>query len=177
MKFFKPALLLVTTLLFLACASADKEDEEIIIIAQKDPVITLEARKNAKLYKQTPQQMFESLKFPDITYEFDSIRPPEYSYDFLDKLVVIMKDKPHMRLIIEGHTDPVGDKDYNYWLASTRAMAMKSYLVSRGINAEAIRVHSHGADRPVTLDTSREGRWANRRVQFKMTNRNWNSVY
>lgn len=154
-----------------------EEPEAVTIISDPDPAIRAEAKKNAKLYKQTETEMLQSMQLPDITYEYDSIRPPEYAYPFLDKLANIMKTRPKMKLIIEGHTDLVGDRDYNYWLGSARAIQMKSYLVSRGVNPEAIRVHSHGFDRPITLDTSREGRWANRRVQFKLTNRNWNSIY
>ena len=82
-----------------------------------------------------------------------------------------------MKLIIEGNTDMVGSKEYNYWLGASRAAAMKSYLVSRGVLADRIRIHSYGSDRPLTLDTSEEGRMTNRRVHFVLTTRTWQSVY
>ena len=163
-----------------ACAAqrtTGPEEADIPRLPERDPIIQIEADKNAKLMKQTEKEMMESMKLPDITYLFDSIQPPEYSYEFLDKLANILEKQRNMKLIIEGNTDIVGDKDYNYWLGASRATAMKSYLVSRGVLADRIRVHSYGADRPLTLDNSKEGRLTNRRVHFVLTTRDWQSVY
>jgi len=165
----------------LAACSANKntndDDTEIPRLPQRDPIIQEQADRNAKLWKQTEQEMASSMQVPDITYQFDSIRPPEYSYELLDKLANILKSHPSMKLVIEGNTDIVGDRDYNYWLGASRAAAIKSYLVSRGVLADRIRIHSYGFDRPLTLDTSREGRLTNRRVHFVLTTRTWESVY
>lgn len=176
MNLTKSAVLFLLAFALFAC-SGNKKDEEIPRPPKRDPIIELEAKKNERLYNQTERQMTESLKLPAITYEFDSIRPPEYAYPFLDKVANIMKAKPHLRLIIEGHTDIIGGKEYNYWLSGSRAAAMKSYLVSRGVMADTIRIHAHGKDRPLTFDTSDEGRMTNRRVTFTFTTRDWNSIY
>ena len=88
-----------------------------------------------------------------------------------------MKDQRQLHLILEGHTDLLGSKEYNYWLSGARAAAMKSYLVSRGVEADRIRIHAYGKDRPLTLDNSDEGRMTNRRVEFTFTTREWNTVY
>ncbi len=179
MKLSKLFVMGVLGLCLAACASnrTTEDDADIPRLPERDPIIQIEADKNAKLMKQTVDQMAESKKLPDITYKFDSIQPPDYSYDFLDKLAQLLMERPSMKLIIEGNTDIVGDKEYNYWLGASRATAMKSYLVSRGVLADRIRVHSYGADRPLTLDTSREGRLTNRRVHFVLTTRHWQSVY
>ena len=162
-----------------ACAANKTHEEEADIprLPERDPIIQIEAEKNAKLFKQSVDEMAESLQLPDITYEFDSIQPPDYSYEFLDKLAELLLTRRNMKLIIEGNADIVGDKEYNYWLGSSRASAMKAYLVSRGVLADRIRIHSYGADRPLTLDTSKEGRRTNRRVHFVLTTRTWQSVY
>ena len=180
MKILKCLSVCAAAALLAACASnkpAEVEAADIPRLPERDPIIQIEADKNAKLFKQTEAQMAESMQLPDITYKFDSIRPPDYSYEFLDKLANVLNAHPSMKLIIEGNTDVVGDKDYNYWLGASRAAAMKSYLVSRGVLADRIRIHSYGADRPLTLDNSKEGRLTNRRVHFVLTKREWNSVY
>ena len=180
MKVFKFFSVCAAAALLAACASnkpAEVEAADIPRLPERDPIIQIEADKNAKLMKQTPAEMADSMRLPDITYKFDSIRPPDYSYAFLDKLAIVLTTHPSMKLIIEGNTDVVGDKDYNYWLGASRAAAMKSYLVSRGIPADAIRIHAHGKDRPLTLDNSDEGRRTNRRVEFTFTTRDWNTVY
>ncbi len=179
MLYIRTILLVAITTLFWGCAAQQQvpEDADIPRLAERDPIIQIEAEKNAKLFKQTEKEMAESMQVPDINYLFDSIRPPEYSYELLDKLANILKTHKNMKLIIEGNTDIVGDRDYNYWLGASRAAAMKSYLVSRGVLADRIRIHSYGFDRPITLDTSKEGRLANRRVHFVLTTRDWQSVY
>ena len=160
-----------------ACASGPKEVDDRPRVPEEDPTIAVAEQQNYKLYKQTPTQMYRSLKLPSINYDFDSIRPPEYAYPFLDKLVTVMTEKEQLHLVLEGHSDAVGSDEYNYWLSGARAAAMKSYLVSRGINAERIRVHAYGNTRPITLDQSQNGRRANRRVDFKFTTRQWKSIY
>ena len=180
MKLWKCLTVCASVFVLAACSANQKIDPETDNrprVPERDPIIQIEAEKNAKLMEQTPAEMAESRQLPDITYKFDSIRPPDYSYAFLDKLVEVMTSYPNMKLIIEGNTDVVGDKDYNYWLGASRAAAMKSYLVSRGVLADRIRIHSYGADRPLTLDNSKEGRWTNRRVHFVLTTREWNSIY
>lgn len=176
MNWTKLAALTLCTCVFFAC-SGNKKREEIPQPPKQDPIIKIEARKNYKLYKQTERQMLKSRRLPDITYEFDSIRPPDYAYPFLDKLATLLKATPQLHLIIEGHTDIIGGEEYNYWLSASRAAAMKSYLVSRGVQADTIRIHGYGKDRPLTYDTSDEGRRTNRRVAFKLTTRNWKAIY
>lgn len=173
----KTIFLFILSAALFACASSNKKNESVPSVTKRDPVIEEQARLNKKLYKQSEERMAKTLQLPAITYEFDSIRPPEYAYPFLDKVANIMHSHPSYHLIVEGHTDLFGSKEYNYWLASARAAAMKAYLVSRGVNAERIRIHSHGKDRPLTLDNSNEGRQTNRRVEFTFTTREWNAIY
>lgn len=162
--------------LLTACASSQKEDDFPPRV-ERDPAIEAQTQSNDKLYNQSVARMAKTLQVPSITYEFDSVRPPEEAYPLLDKIATIMKDAPTLHLIIEGHADVVGNAEYNYWLSAARASAMKSYLVSRGIEADRIRIHAYGKDRPITLDNSSQGRRANRRVEFKFTKRNWKAIY
>ena len=172
----KPFLLFIGVCALLACASAQKEDEMPARV-EKDPAVTEQTKINEKLASQSAAKMAKTLKVPSITYEFDSVRPPEEAYPILDKIATVMTEAPTLHLIIEGHADVVGSAEYNYWLSAARASAMKSYLVSRGIAADRIRIHAYGKDRPITLDNSSAGRRANRRVEFTFTKRNWQSIY
>lgn len=174
---FKKILGVAVVCTLCACSSAQKEDTAASRPTKQDPAIEEQAKENARLYNQTPAQMYKSHKLPSITYDFDSIRPPEHAYEFLDKLAQVMKEHEPLHLIIQGHADLIGGDEYNYWLSGARAAAMKSYLVSRGINADRIRIHAYGKERPITLDTSSAGRRANRRVEFQFTTRNWNAIY
>jgi len=174
---FKTVFGITAVCVLCACASAQKDDLDAPRPVKEDPAIEEQAKTNARLYSQTPTQMYKSKKLPSITYEFDSVRPPEYAYEFLDKLAQVMKEHESLHLILQGHADIVGTDEYNYWISGSRAAALKSYLVSRGINAERIRIHAYGKDRPITLDNSEAGRRANRRVEFQFTTREWNAIY
>ena len=170
-------LCLFTAAWLAACATTQTDEDDLTRPKKTDPAIEEQQLKNEKLASQSAAQMGKSMQLPSITYDFDSIRPPEDAYPVLDKIVKVMQDDPTLHLIVEGHADIVGSNEYNYWLSGSRAAAMKSYLVSRGINAERIRIHAYGKERPITLDTSSEGRKANRRVEFKLTKRKWKAVY
>lgn len=174
----KTSLLVAGMALLCACSSAQKtQEDDLNRPVKKDPAIEQQAQENARLYNQTPERMYKTRKLPSINYDFDSIRPPEYAYDLLDKIATVMTEHPNIHLIVEGHADLIGSDEYNYWISGARAAAMKSYLVSRGVMADRIRVHAYGKDRPITLDNSSEGRRANRRVEFTFTTRKWESVY
>ena len=173
----KTLFLLTITLVLGACASQQREEEEIPRMPAEDPNIVALDTANYKLYNQTPAQMARSLKLPSIHYDFDSIRTPEYAYPLLDKVALVMKEYESLHLILQGNCDSLGTDEYNYWLSGARAAAIKSYLVSRGVNVERIRIHAYGNTRPITLDQSPEGRLANRRVDMQFTVRQWKSIY
>lgn len=54
---------------------------------------------------------------------------------------------PHAKIIVEGHTDPRGSREYNVALAERRADAVADILKSRGVNPDQIRIVSYGAER------------------------------
>ncbi len=177
MKFQKLFLPIVAALTLAACATEQEQENNIPRLPAQDPNVMAAQENNYKLYNQTPAQMYRSLKLPSVNYDFDSIRPPEYAYDLLDKIAVVMKEHENLHLIMEGNSDVLGSEEYNYWISGARAAALKSYLVSRGINAERIRIHAYGNTRPITLDNSQEGRRANRRVDMQFTTRQWKAIY
>ncbi|MGD8858922.1 MAG: OmpA family protein [Myxococcales bacterium] len=69
-------------------------------------------------------------------------------------------------IVVEGHTDSRGSRDYNMTLSQNRAQAVMNYLVSRGVPAEAITAVGVGPDRPIADNSTRQGRAENRRVEI-----------
>ena len=69
-------------------------------------------------------------------------------------------------VIIAGHTDNVGNPDYNLRLGLRRAEAVKALLVKYGVASERLRTESFGETRPVATNDTEEGRARNRRVEF-----------
>jgi outer membrane protein OmpA-like peptidoglycan-associated protein len=69
-------------------------------------------------------------------------------------------------IVVEGHTDSRGSRDFNMQLSQERAQSVMNYLVSRGVPAESITAVGIGPDRPIADNNSRDGRTENRRVEI-----------
>jgi OOP family OmpA-OmpF porin len=67
---------------------------------------------------------------------------------------------------VVGHTDSVGSDEYNQRLSERRAMAVKNFLVSQGVNGSIIDVIGMGERQPVASNDTAEGRAMNRRVDI-----------
>ncbi|SFR84144.1 OmpA family protein [Sphingomonas jatrophae] len=68
------------------------------------------------------------------------------------------------RFVVEGHTDSVGNRDYNLDLSKRRAASVVSYIVSLGVPADRVEAKGYGFDKP--LPGRGAGAPGNRRVQF-----------
>jgi len=69
-------------------------------------------------------------------------------------------------IIAVGHTDHTGTLEYNQRLSERRANAVKTYLVSRGMDESRIRAEGRGKTEPVASNATAEGRAQNRRVEI-----------
>lgn len=68
--------------------------------------------------------------------------------------------------IIIGHTDSVGDADYNIGLSKRRAEAVAAYLASTGVDSAKLRVLGRGETDPIASNDTKEGQAENRRVEI-----------
>ncbi|HKV52658.1 MAG TPA: OmpA family protein [Gemmatimonadaceae bacterium] len=72
-----------------------------------------------------------------------------------------------LKLMIEGHTDNVGNEQGNQSLSERRAAAVKQYLVSVShVDAARLSTKGYGASKPIASNTTAEGRQENRRVEL-----------
>ncbi len=92
------------------------------------------------------------------------------SFHILDAVVSVLKINPEIQVRVEGHTDSRGRAKYNRGLSERRAKSVLRYLVEAGINPDRLTAEGFGPDRPIESNESREGRAANRRVEFHITN-------
>jgi len=73
---------------------------------------------------------------------------------------------PNAQIVVEGHTDAKGSESYNLDLSARRAEAVRSYLVSQGVDTSRVRSQGLGFARPIADNKSAEGRANNRRVEI-----------
>lgn len=94
----------------------------------------------------------------------DLIKP--VSYTVLNEIVSIMKTNTDYLLDINGHTDNVGDAVKNQELSENRALSVKKYLTSKGIDEGRVNTKGFGQTKPVADNSTVQGRKMNRRVEF-----------
>ena len=106
------------------------------------------------------------IRLNNIFFDFNKSVLRDESFAELNRLVTVLSQYPTMEVEMSGHTDNVGNDEYNNQLSRDRAKAVKDYIVSRGINANRIVAKGYGKSRPVAANDSEEGRQLNRRVEF-----------
>ena len=83
----------------------------------------------------------------------------------VDQLARFLETNPEQKILIEGHTDSVGDDAYNRELSLRRAEAVQRALTDRRISADRMEVNGLGEGYPVASNNSAEGRQRNRRIE------------
>ncbi|MGD9509495.1 MAG: OmpA family protein [Geminicoccaceae bacterium] len=82
----------------------------------------------------------------------------------LDAIASWLRTEQGGTVVIEGHTDAVGEAEANRQLSLARAETVRDALASRGVARERIEVRGRGEDLPIADNDTAEGRAANRRV-------------
>ena len=100
-----------------------------------------------------------------VLFDFDSAQLTDYAQRVLDRQAAFMKARPETRVIIGGHADARGTREYNLALGERRASSARDYLVAKGVNAARIRIISYGKERPASVGSTEAAWRLNRRAQ------------
>ena len=98
----------------------------------------------------------------------NSTEIPVYANDMLLAAAALMKSRPTVAAVIEGHTDSVGDRSYNRIVAENRAAAVRAFLLAQGVAPARLTLVAFGSDRPIESNSTPEGRGKNRRVVLRL---------
>ncbi|MBI4184436.1 MAG: peptidoglycan-associated lipoprotein Pal [Proteobacteria bacterium] len=98
-----------------------------------------------------------------IFFDFDKYDLKPAARATLERQAAWLKQNSGVRVIIEGHADERGTREYNLALGERRASAVKDYLVSLGIDPSRLRTTSYGKERPVAIGSNEEAWRQNRR--------------
>ena len=88
----------------------------------------------------------------------------------LNKLAMFLTNYPDRSVMIEGHTDSVGNDEYNVGLSQRRADSVKTFLTGQGIGSARLSTAGKGESDPVAANDSAAGRQQNRRVEVIISN-------
>jgi OOP family OmpA-OmpF porin len=101
-----------------------------------------------------------------INFDVDKATIKPESMGTLNMIVNILKNNPDVKFEVDGHTDNTGNAPHNLTLSQQRADAVKTQLISMGVDASRLTSKGFGDTKPIADNTTPEGKANNRRVEF-----------
>ena len=115
----------------------------------------------SKLRAEKIKFMYEDVYFTKGRYSLSS-----GAQEILKRKATWLSKNSDLRVIIEGHTNNRGSKEYNFALGDRRAGAVKSFLIRHGVESPRLIAVSYGNERPIDKSKTEKGKEKNRRVHF-----------
>lgn len=158
------------------CAEADREKVNIYNVNDRHEKL----EKKISFYQKNPPaprpklyttrvpavQHIDTLVIPDIYFVTASFELSKKSYELLDSFARKLTGRMDS-VIVKGHTDSIGNLEYNKELSLSRAVSVKQYLMTKmaslGVNFVA---RGYGYQQPIASNRTSSGRKKNRRVEI-----------
>jgi len=115
-----------------------------------------------------PLQMQKNYVLNNIYFKPNSSELETESFTALDAIFSMLQANPQIRIQINGHTDNTGNANKNLALSEARANSVAQYLISKQIDKKRISVKGFGSQKPIADNSTEEGRYKNRRVEFQI---------
>ncbi|TAL35968.1 MAG: hypothetical protein EPN93_09215 [Spirochaetes bacterium] len=106
------------------------------------------------------------IRISNIEFAFDSAGLTPGARPILNRVVDILEKYENYFVLVEGHTDDIGEEEYNIRLSEDRAKSVMDYLVDKGIDKKRLTFRGMGETAPFLPNTSAENQRRNRRVEF-----------
>ena len=119
-----------------------------------------------------PIEVGATVRLNNIFFETGKAELKASSFAELDRVVKFLNDNPNVTIEISGHTDNVGNENFNNTLSQQRAESVTQYLLSKGIDQSRLSSKGYGFKKPVADNSSEQGRALNRRVEFTILTNN-----
>ncbi|WP_339003538.1 OmpA family protein [Fusobacterium polymorphum] len=123
------------------------------------------------LNSEAPKEMTIVLDERALNFDFDKSNVKPQYYELLNNLKDFIEQNNY-EVTIVGHTDSVGGNQYNFGLSRRRAESVKAKLLEFGLAESRIaEIEAMGEEQPIATNDTEEGRAQNRRVEFKLVQR------
>ncbi len=164
-----------------SAAISDFMESILFNISSPPPVISESGKimpPRASVIKQPPPLSYKKLQHDKVLrvhlktlFDFDkAVIKPQYQRR-LEEVAAFMKKYPDTTTTLEGYTCSIGTEAYNLRLSERRALAVKDYLVKRGVAAGRLGIKAYGESHPIADNSTLAGRIKNRRVVAVITTR------
>ena len=138
--------------LFTACETASNVAGDSASGSSSSSATAAGAGNSSSSSSTTAAQMSDAEKLAQVGntvyFGFDSSELTVEAQAILDRQAAFLNVNPTMVVIIEGHADERGTREYNLALGDRRAVAARDYLLAKGLNAARVRTVSYGKERP-----------------------------
>lgn len=101
-----------------------------------------------------------------VHFDFDSDVIKPQAAEILDQQVAFLTANQTARVLVAGHTDERGSREYNMSLGERRAAAVRSYLLTKGVNQANVEIVSFGEEQPLAVGANEEAWSQNRRAEL-----------
>jgi outer membrane protein OmpA-like peptidoglycan-associated protein len=133
--------------------------------ARADAEAAAAARAKASMENPVIKQV---INLKGVSFKSGSNVLNESSNQRLDASIQDLKKNPDLHVIVAGHSDSRGNPDFNQALSQKRAEAVRSYLISKGVNPARLTARGYGDKQPAATNDTAEGRAKNRRVELRL---------
>lgn len=142
--------------------------EEIKKVIKGEEIPLTPIPPEAKFVK--PEEISEELKeiFQNIYFDFDKYDIREDAAKTLKKIGEYLLKNQDIKILIEGHCDERGTREYNLVLGEQRALSARRFLIVMGVSPKRLYTVSYGEDMPAVIGSNEEAWAKNRRCEFKI---------
>lgn len=112
----------------------------------------------------------DAVVLQNIQFEFNSAALTADSESGIQVLTAFLKRNPNLKVELAGHTDNVGNENYNLKLSSERAESVRKALIANGIEETRLTAKGYGATKPMVPNDTEEHRALNRRTEMIIIN-------
>lgn len=104
----------------------------------------------------------------NVTFAFDSADLQPDFFEVLNSVALVLEEYDQTVLVVDGHTDSTGTREYNMDLSRRRADTVGRYLIGQGVDSVRIATYGYGPEYPVASNETEQGRAQNRRVELTL---------
>jgi outer membrane protein OmpA-like peptidoglycan-associated protein len=150
------------------CPDYEKIKEKLYSLNDRHPLKRYNLFGDDEPKKATETEVkpiIDTIRLSSILFEFDSFKINSAGKQLLDSLFYSLNKENIDFIKIHGHTDSIGDQDYNIRLSLNRANAIKEYLSTQNLSTYITEIQGYGDKFPLESNLSENGRQKNRRVE------------
>lgn len=137
----------------------EHEVDTVVIIQKNTNIDTLYIKFSPEFYKEMSTMSDTEM----VNFDYNKWNVKSDFFNSLDDLALKMLNNQINVLVLDGYADDNGSEKNNLYVSKQRAIAIKNYLIAKGVEDYQIKINFYGSKNPISEDDSK-----NRRVEIYM---------